>query len=255
MPFYSIIIPTYNSDKTIVSCIDSVLSQTFKDFEILIMDGISMDRTLDLVKEFNDTRIKVNVQKDRGVYDAMNLGIDKASGEWLYFLGSDDYLLEPSVLENVHKKIQEGQPDFIYGNVNSPDLGEEYDGEFDLLKLTKQNICHQAVFCKAKVFEKVGRFDIRYTIHADYDFALRCFLNKDVRVQFIPLKIAFYAPGGLSMKKPHDVFTKNFRKILIYYGWYTMPEKILKRFYPSRFKYLVSLIKRKLFFPPPPLDF
>ena len=86
----SIIIPTFNSANTLRRALDSIIGQTLNDLEVLIMDGVSTDQTLDIAKTYNDNRIRIFSEPDNGVYDAMNKGIDKASGEWLYFLGSDD---------------------------------------------------------------------------------------------------------------------------------------------------------------------
>ncbi|MDR2410857.1 MAG: glycosyltransferase, partial [Bacteroidales bacterium] len=87
MPVLSIIIPTYNSSKTINRCLDSILCQSYSNYEILVMDGLSSDNTLELVKAYNDRRIQIYSGKDNGIYDAMNKGIALAKGEWLYFSG------------------------------------------------------------------------------------------------------------------------------------------------------------------------
>jgi len=250
-PLFSIVIPTYNSEAVIGRAIDSVLTQTFTSFEILIVDGVSSDNTLDIVRKYQDTRLRVICEKDKGVYDAMNKGLAKATGEWLYFLGSDDYLWDNEVLAKIQELLQKHDVDFIYGNVFSPDYGENYDGEFDTMKLLKQNICHQAIFCKRSVFDKVGIFNIDYTAHADYDFSLKCFFNKSIRKMYVPLKIAYFAPGGVSIKMRNDLFKQNINKIIVRYGWRDLPESVLKRYYKSKSLYLIDLIKRKLSLPPP----
>ena len=91
-PFISIIIPTFNAESTILKALESILQQTFKDFEILIIDGLSKDKTIEIVENLKDSRIKIHSDKDIGIYDAMNKGIHYAQGKWLYFIGSDDYL-------------------------------------------------------------------------------------------------------------------------------------------------------------------
>src|SRR5246127_4505724 len=100
-PSFSVIIPTYNSAKTISQSIQSVLRQSFTGYEVLIIDGASTDDTLAITSAFNSERIKTISEKDRGVYDAMNKGIKLAKGQWLYFLGSDDALYDDSVLEKI----------------------------------------------------------------------------------------------------------------------------------------------------------
>ena len=90
----SIILPTFNCDKVIRHCIESIVGQEFHDWELLVMDGMSRDGTLEIVRQYSskDSRIRVYSEPDNGIYDAMNKGIDKSQGEWLYFMGSDDSL-------------------------------------------------------------------------------------------------------------------------------------------------------------------
>ena len=101
MPKVSIIIPTCNSAKTLSRCLDSVISQSFTDWEVLMKDGVSNDDTIIIASSYQDSRIRIYSEPDKGIYDAMNKGIDKAQGEWLYFLGSDDWLLNNCVLEEI----------------------------------------------------------------------------------------------------------------------------------------------------------
>lgn len=97
----SIIIPTYNSASVLPRALDSIICQTFTNWEVLIMDGISTDDTLKMAQSYNDSRIRIYSEPDNGIYDAMNKGINKANGEWLYFLGSDDCLFSKDVLSNI----------------------------------------------------------------------------------------------------------------------------------------------------------
>src|SRR5690606_11633510 len=101
-PFFSIIIPTYKSERTIESCIKSILGQSFGDFEVIIQDGQSMDSTCDLVRAFGDARIRLFSERDKGVYHAMNRAIDKLSGNWALFLGSDDRLYNTETLKSLN---------------------------------------------------------------------------------------------------------------------------------------------------------
>src|SRR5690606_10153742 len=102
-PLISIIIPTYNSAKTLRQALTSVVGQTYKKIEVLIIDGCSNDDTLVIVQSYaaEDSRLKWVTEPDNGIYDAMNKGIQLAKGEWLYFLGSDDKLHDEYVLEKI----------------------------------------------------------------------------------------------------------------------------------------------------------
>ena len=99
MKIYSIIVPTFNSAHTLKRCLDSILSQTFKNFEIIIADGLSTDSTLMTAESMRDERINIFSEKDYGVYDAMNNAVERAQGKWILFLGSDDFLFDDFVLE------------------------------------------------------------------------------------------------------------------------------------------------------------
>lgn len=200
MPVFSIIIPTYNSASTIKECLDSIFIQTFSDFEIILMDGISGDTTLDIARSYNDDRLKIFSEKDKGVYDAMNKAIDKSSGSWLHFLGSDDTLYDEDVLKNIYGFIHNNSSDIVYGNAYF--IGRKYfhDGEFSRLKLaTEKNICHQALFYNKSVFARLGNYNLDFPINADWDFNLRCFATPDLKITFIDLPIVNYNDmSGLS---------------------------------------------------------
>lgn len=175
----SIIIPTFNSAKTLAVCLDSILKQSFTDFEVLIMDGLSTDNTLEIAKSYDDVRLIISSEKDNGIYDAMNKGITQSKGEWIYFLGSDDRLFNKNVLREVYEIQKKGNSKIIYGNVliegqaGWAKNGQIYDGEFSLSKLIESNICHQAIFYKKEVFDKLGLYNIKYSICADWDLNLR----------------------------------------------------------------------------------
>jgi glycosyltransferase involved in cell wall biosynthesis len=201
-PFYTIVIPTLDSGNTVSAAIESILKQSNKDFEILIIDGLSSDNTLAISRNYEDERVKISSGKDMGIYDAMNKGIKCAKGEWLYFMGADDRLFDDQVLSNVAAEIEKTYDLIVYGNVqivgNCPwglD-GDIYAGQFDLRKLLKQNISHQAIFYNKSVFRDMGLFNINYKINSDWDFNLHCFSK--LKFHFFEQTVAFYAAGGIS---------------------------------------------------------
>ncbi|GHT73767.1 hypothetical protein AGMMS50262_05420 [Bacteroidia bacterium] len=175
------------------------------------MDGLSTDSTLEIVKYFNDDRIKIFSEKDEGIYDAMNKGIDRANGEWLYFLGSDDVLYDAEVLSDISSFIKEDDGvSFIYGNVVMKKSNDIYAGEFDRVKLFYQNISHQAIFYKKDIFALIGLFDLKYKVWADWDLNLRCFLHPNILVRYIDRIIANYddISGFSAIVKTDDVLIK-----------------------------------------------
>src|SRR5882724_10379769 len=157
-PLITIITPTYNAGKFIEKCIESVQAQTFKNFEHLILDGESVDDTVKLVQQYGQrfTTIKLKVEKDKGVFDAMNKGIGLAQANWLYFLGADDYLYDNDVLRKISEYLLKNEAQLIYGNVFFQNLHRLYDKDFDIEKILKHNICHQSVFYHVSVFKIIG---------------------------------------------------------------------------------------------------
>jgi glycosyltransferase involved in cell wall biosynthesis len=198
----TIIIPTYNAARTLVKCLESVVAQTFLDKEVLIIDGASTDNTLHIIQEYANRYdyIKWVSEKDKGIYDAMNKGIQMATGEWIYFLGSDDWLFDSKVLEWVfvgHQKNAQNS-DFMYGNVLWGDTGIIYNGVFDIYRLYEQNICHQCIFVKKEVFVKKGTFELKYPVLADYYFNLLCFTDASLKKSYLNLIIAYFSLSGFS---------------------------------------------------------
>lgn len=198
----SIIIPTYNSSKTIEACLKCITMQTFKAFEVIIIDSVSKDGTLQIANSFRDERIKIYSAPDRGIYDAMNKGVSLAKGEYLYFLGSDDTLFDCDVLKKITTEIANSKPKIIYGNVKMKGdshlvkNGTIYGGEFDLKRLMVHNIPHQAIFYHKSVFAQIGKYNITYQLFADHDFNLRAISKFEF--QFTNQIIANFSVGGSS---------------------------------------------------------
>lgn len=210
---FSIIIPTYNSAKTIKACLSSLLEQQFRDFEILLIDGVSKDETLSIAQSFNDQRIKIIAEKDNGIYDAMNKGIDLAKGKWFYFLGSDDSLQNPSVLSEVKLAIESHPKSlFFYGDVlTSANYVQRYK-DHTYQKLINLNICHQAIFYHYTLFEH-NRYNLKYAICADWDFNLKVFRQKN-NPTYLNKVIANYSLDGASNNwGSHPDFINNFKPL------------------------------------------
>ncbi len=233
IPFFSVIVPTFNSGKTIVSCIESILNQSFKNFELLIIDGLSLDNTVLAAKLYQ--RKYPNVicisEPDCGVYDAMNKGLEIARGEWVFFLGSDDSLNSYSVLEEI-SNCYKGGFSVVYGNVRVmgdtlwAKKGDIYDGEFSLKKLLIKNICHQAIFYKRKYLtEQIGNYKIDYRICADWDINLRCWGDKPFL--YINLIITNFYAGGVTSdlnEIDHNFFRDYQNNVLQYFGKKTLKQ-------------------------------
>lgn len=240
LPFFTIIIPVFNSEKTIDMAIGSILNQVYRSFEVLIIDGLSTDETVKKVQAYNDSRIKVHSEKDKGIYDAMNKGIALAKGTWLMFLGSDDQLFDNLVLNDIHAAIHSNDK-VIYGNVyingntGWGSDGQIYDGEFTIEKLLKVNIAHQAIFYHKEVFEKCGHYDLQYKICGDFDFNLR--VASKFKMRYIERTIAKFYAGGASTDVRDLDFEANYSKNIIQY--------FNKQLYHNSFKGLERYILRQ----------
>lgn len=223
----SIVIPTYNSSKVIKRALDSIVNQTMQDFEVLVMDGASTDNTGEIVASYNDERIKFYSEPDKGIYDAMNKGIAKAHGEWLYFIGSDDWLLDNNVLQSVFS-LDIDKYDVVYGDVES-DLSEKNRGEWTLYTL-EYNRCHQAIFYRKTIFDKIGNYTLKYKIGADHDLNLKWFLNQEIKNVFINQKIAHFSSGGFSKEQGDDGFFEDFYSNILRYHYGILPIEMKIKF-------------------------
>ena len=202
-PSFSIIIPTYNSESSLKETLDSVLEQSFTDLEIILMDGGSKDITIAIAESYNDSRIKIYSEPDKGVYDAMNKGILKANGEWLYFIGSDDYLHAADVLQKVYDQLQKIKNHVLYGNViikgdaGWAKDGQIYNGKYTLQRLLRGNICHQAIFYRRSfLIENNLIYNLNYPIVADWDFNIQCRLKTSFT--YLAIIVAVFNAGGIS---------------------------------------------------------
>ncbi len=210
MVFLSVIIPTYNSELTIERCLNSLICQTHQNFEICIVDAASSDSTIEKIDRFRSKfkNIRILSELDRGTYDAMNKGIDLAKGKWIYFLGSDDEIHDKNVFADIFKVDPHKNCGIVYGNVriegDTPWAkdGQIYDGEFPIEQLLDRNICHQAIFYRAKMFKKLGKYNLRYPICADWDLNIRFFTMTKPR--YLNRTIANFHSGGISSQSVRD---------------------------------------------------
>jgi glycosyltransferase involved in cell wall biosynthesis len=202
----SIIIPSFQQSALLVGALSSIEEQTFKNYEVLVIDGGSRDDTRAVVKAFDHLPIRFYAEPDKGIYDAMNKGIALSRGKYLYFMGCDDRLASSDILEMVFSIPHIADNDVIYGDALFSDSNIRYDGEFTYFKLLKKNICHQAIFTRKKVFDILGKFDIRYIIYADWEFNMRWFTTGWVKRQYVPFVISNYSASGFSSSLQDEVF-------------------------------------------------
>lgn len=198
MSSFSIIIPTFNSAKTIGACIKSVLNQAYNNFDVWIIDGASTDNTVSIVQSYGITgRIHIISEKDEGIYDAMNKGVLNARGEWLYFLGSDDQMYDENILSTINNAIATNpESKFIYGDVITSNNTTERYSNYQYDQLLDRCICHQSIFYHNSLFENT-LYDLQYKVCADWDFNLKTF-GKDIQPVYVDKLIAKFDLGGVS---------------------------------------------------------
>lgn len=205
----SIITATYNSAKTISDTIKSVLCQTNKDFEYIIVDGGSTDETIDIVKSYESEfsgRLKWVSEKDEGIYDAMNKGIKMASGDIIGILNSDDYYTSDDILHTIADAFKCQNVDAIYGDIHFikdgvPDKCVRYYSSrlFSPFWLRFGFMpAHPSFYCKREVFDKSGLYRLDYKIGSDYEMMVRLFRKHKISSRYIPKDFVTMRTGGAS---------------------------------------------------------
>jgi glycosyltransferase involved in cell wall biosynthesis len=188
----TIIIATYNAASTLSNALKSVRDLDFDDWECIVVDGASRDKTIDVVREYAsiDTRIHYISEPDNGIYDAFNKGLKLAQGEWIYFLGADDKVTS----KGLQSLLNQSQGfDILSGStyiVNR--LGDVY-----IQPSKGYNGCHQAKIIKRKLLNDLHGFDCRFNILADKELFTRM-RNQHIPIKNIDTPIAYFSLGGIS---------------------------------------------------------
>ena len=202
----SIITATYNSEKTLKDTLESVLKQTYTNYEHIIVDGASKDSTMQIVKEYEEKyqgRLKYVSEKDSGLYDAMNKGIKMATGDVIGILNSDDIYASEFVLEKIVNKFKETNCDGTFANLVFMDeetmskpkrIWREKPGKVE----NGWHPAHPTLYLKKEVYDKVGMFNLKYRIVADYDFMIRMMLDKTIKLEYIDEYLIYMRIGGTS---------------------------------------------------------
>ena len=196
---FSIITVSLNAKDLIADTISSVLSQDFDDYEIIVKDGCSTDDTVKMVPQ--DDRIRIIVEKDTGIYNAMNQAIREAKGEYLLFLNCGDTLYSNDVLSEVARKIKDDDLEncIVYGDcyVNNLDMVVKYPSRITKRLFQTRTICHQAAFVSRAVFDIVGYYDQNYKIVSDWKHFLEAYLI-GTSFAHVDKVICNYMGGGVS---------------------------------------------------------
>jgi len=225
-PLASIIIPTLNNAHTIKSTIQSVIDQSYKNIEIIIIDGGSDDGTIDIINEFlsNGQADKAQIklwgnEKDEGIYDAMNKGIDQSNGEWLLFLGGDDRLYNGNILKEVFSNDVSGYY-LVYGNIEY-DNNRKHKASFGRMLFLKNTIHQQGAFFNKKCFDDF-RFNTNYKILSDYELNLLLY-KKQLPVKKVNCVISKCGSKGISKNVSTALYREELKIKSSIFKWYAMP--------------------------------
>ena len=205
----SIITATYNSERTLRDTMESILSQTFQNFEYIIVDGASKDATLDIIREYEPRfqgRIRYLSEPDKGIYDAMNKGFAMATGDVIGILNSDDFFTSDDVLQAVVDGFAGEYVDAVYADIH-------FVGTDDLTKCVRYYSssvfrpwmmrfgmipAHPSFYCRKAVYDQYGSFDTTYRIAADFEILLRLIFIHRIRTRYVKKDFVTMRLGGAS---------------------------------------------------------
>lgn len=248
----SIIIPCYNSEETIKDCLNSIKEQSYKNFEIKIIDNLSTDKTLSIIDEFDFSHIEIISQRDSGIYDAINKGISLSNGEIISVLHSDDLFYDRNVLSEIANCFFKKDVNIIYGNliyVKRRELnkiirfwrpGKFIRGSF----LKGWSPPHPSFFVKKKTFLQFGKYNTTIGNPADIELMhryLEIFNIKSIYIDKIFVKMRY---GGQSNKSLKNILVQNY-SILKFLKINKNIFKVLKFIFHKLTDRINQIIKRK----------
>ncbi|MBK9982496.1 MAG: glycosyltransferase [Saprospiraceae bacterium] len=251
----TVITPVYNGETTIHSCIDSVLSQTYADVEYIIMDAVSKDKTIPIILKYPEGKIKLISEKDQGLYDAINKGIDEATGDIVCFLCADDMYADRNVLKKIAEGFQtDSTIDIIYSDIvyvnriNTSKIERYWKSSAFSPGLYRKGWLppNTSFFIKKNSLLLHDKFNIQFKYAADYELNYRLLEKHRLKSVYIPEILVKMRSGGISnagllniyksLKDCYDVlFFHNVKHPFIYI-LNTMFYRLKQIYIPSRIK-------------------
>lgn len=226
MPLFSIITICYNAAETIERTLESVDCQTFGDYEHLIVDGASTDKTVDMVIARANPRRRLISERDNGLYDAMNKGIVNTSGKYLIFLNAGDKFHDSGILDAIAETISSnGSPGIVYGQTDIVDnngcrIGPRHLSAPSTLTFSSfasgMLVCHQAFVALRRIAPK---FDTGYRFSADYKWCVECLKNSRCNVGLTDTVFIDYLNEGVTTKNRIPSLIERFKIMSFYYGF------------------------------------
>lgn len=217
MPKLSVITINFNDKNGLEKTMQSLVSQTFKNVEFILIDGGSTDGSVDVIKTYADKITHWVSERDKGIYNAQNKGIAKSKGEYCLFLNSGDYLASNTILEEVFSKNL--KEDIIYGDMMiDKGEGKLYYGkhpdaiDFDFMIYT--TLWHPVSFIKKSLFEKYGFYNEELKITSDYDFFLNTIIVLKATTKHIPVAVSVFNTFGIGSSKENKKLHEQERKFV-----------------------------------------
>lgn len=227
----SLITCTYNSEKTIKDCCLSIISQSCKELEHIILDNNSQDQTLAIIDRYKIKPQKILQQKSIGIYGALNEGLKAANGEIVGILHSDDELINSSIVEKVRKIFLNDKVDVLFSNLFytkknntqkiirkwKSNLSPGIQSNFKIQKKINNGWMppHTTIFFKKSLLNEVGYYDEKFKISSDYDFIIRLFKSKKIKIFFLDEFTVKMRIGGASNKNIKNIFLKIYEDLTI----------------------------------------
>ena len=203
---FTVITAVYNAEETVAQALDSMASQTYAHVEHLVIEGQSTDRSMAAIHAASHDRMSVVSEPDTGIYDALNKGIARATGDVIGFLHSDDYLAHPDVLSRIAVEFEDPAVEAVFSDLDYVSKADTSrivrrwaTGPFTPQRLKRGWMpAHPALYLRKSVYERIGVFDTSFHISADYDFILRYFSKTTARSVYIPEVLYKMRMGGVS---------------------------------------------------------
>ena len=213
----SVITPVYNNADTLSACLNSVISQTYSNVELIIIDGGSSDGSLDVIRQYKNSISVVVSEPDDGIYDAFNKGINRSTGDVIGFLSADDFLKDSNVLTKIAEKFSFEMADVVYGDlyyVNKNDttkvIRHWQAKKFSINQLAMGWMPpHPTLYIKASLYKELGAFDKTFRISGDYDFILRLFTRINLNIIYISEVLVVMRLGGVSNRSLKSLIQKS----------------------------------------------
>lgn len=248
-PFLSIVTVNFNNCIGLEKTLASVISQNYRNFEFLVIDGNSTDGSKAIVAKNKDGINYSISEPDTGIYDAMNKGIRAATGEYLLFLNSGDVLNGVTALENfiLHSDFV---GDIVYGDYKFENGGKVYPDVLTPLFFMRTSLPHQSTFFKKEVFDKMGFYDEMFKIVADRAFFIKCFLSNQFVFKHINFALTVYDLSGISNNVLHqeEQVVENETMFKEYYGVfyddYKKMNQMISELNQARRETLFGILKR-----------